>query len=66
VLYTTLGSLIWNVLFVMSGYLLGENWHLVERYADPVQKLVIVAVIAAVAWFVVNRLVRERMARRRG
>src|ERR1041384_4800726 len=25
-LYTTLGSLIWNSIFVMAGYLLGENW----------------------------------------
>jgi membrane protein DedA with SNARE-associated domain len=66
VLYTTLGSLIWNVIFVMAGYLLGENWHRVEGYADPLQKLVIIAVLLAVAWFVVNRLVRERLARRRG
>jgi membrane protein DedA with SNARE-associated domain len=66
VLYTTLGSLIWNVIFVMSGYLLGENWHLVAGYVDPLQKLVIVAVVVAVAWFVVNRVVRERLARRRG
>ncbi len=66
VLYTTLGSLVWNVIFVMSGYVLGENWHVVERYADPLQKLVIVAVLLAVAWFVVNRVVRQRLARRRG
>jgi len=66
VLYTTLGSLIWNVIFVMAGFTLGENWHVVERYADPLQKLVILAVVVAVAWFVVNRLVRQRMSRRRG
>jgi membrane protein DedA with SNARE-associated domain len=66
VLYTTLGSLIWNVIFVMAGYVLGENWHVVEGYVDPLQKLVIVVVLVAVAWFVVNRLVRERLARRRG
>lgn len=65
-LYTTLGSLIWNVIFVMSGYLLGENWHLVEGYADPLQKVVIAAVVVALAWFVVNRVVRERLTRRRG
>ena len=26
-LYTTVGSLIWNSVFVFSGYALGENWH---------------------------------------
>jgi membrane protein DedA with SNARE-associated domain len=66
VLYTTLGSLIWNVIFVMAGFVLGENWHRVEAYADPLQKLVIVVVVLAVSWFVVNRLVRQRLARRQG
>ena len=57
------GSLIWNSIFVLSGYVLGEAWHLVERYADILQYVVIAAVVAGVAWFVVTRvrtLVRER------
>jgi membrane protein DedA with SNARE-associated domain len=65
VLYTTAGSLIWNVIFVMSGFWLGESWHLVEGYADPLQKAVIVAVVLGVAWFVGKRL-RERLVERRG
>ncbi|GGN16076.1 hypothetical protein GCM10011609_65990 [Lentzea pudingi] len=56
---TTLGSLIWNTLFVSAGYLLGENWHRVEAYAGIFQKLVLVAVAAAVVLFVVTRL-RQR------
>ncbi|MEU7997578.1 DedA family protein [Micromonospora sp. NPDC049060] len=57
-LYTTLGSLIWNTLFVMAGYLLGENWHSVEAYAGTFQKVVIVACALAAGYFVVSRLVR--------
>jgi membrane protein DedA with SNARE-associated domain len=44
----------------MVGYLLGENWHSVEAYADVFQKLVIVACAAAVGSFVVFRLARRR------
>ncbi|MFJ5990836.1 DedA family protein [Lentzea sp. NPDC092896] len=56
---TTLGSLIWNTIFVGAGYLLGENWHQVESYAGIFQKLVIAAVAVAVTLFVVTRL-RQR------
>ncbi|OZV81722.1 hypothetical protein CA850_11230 [Micromonospora echinospora] len=59
-LYTTLGSLIWNSAFVLAGYLLGDNWHLVEGYAGVLQKLVIVGCAVAVCWFVGSRLVRAR------
>ncbi|WP_156213025.1 DedA family protein [Lentzea aerocolonigenes] len=56
---TTLGSLIWNTVFVCAGYLLGENWHRVESYAGIFQKLVLLAVAAALTLFVVTRL-RQR------
>jgi membrane protein DedA with SNARE-associated domain len=59
-LYTTLGSAIWNTIFVLAGYFLGENWHVVERYAGVLQWVVIGAVAIAVVWFVVSRL-RKRV-----
>jgi membrane protein DedA with SNARE-associated domain len=61
-LYTASGSLIWNTVFVMAGYTLGENWHSVEGYAGVLQKLVIVACALAVGWFVVSRLARRLRA----
>ncbi|WP_422772414.1 DedA family protein [Plantactinospora sp. WMMC1484] len=64
-LCTALGSLIWNTAFVLAGYLLGENWHRVEEYAGLVQKLVIMAVVIAVGWFVVSRLARRHRPRSR-
>lgn len=60
---TLAGSLIWNSIFVMSGYWLGEQWHLVEPYADTFQKIVIVAVLVLFCWWVVSR-VRDRHASR--
>lgn len=59
---TTIGSLIWNTVFVVAGYQLGESWWRVEAYAGVLQKIVIVVVVAAAAWFVVTRL----RTRRRG
>ena len=61
---TTAGSLIWNSIFIVAGYQLGENWHVVEQYADVLQKIVIVVVVLAVAWFVVSRVrkLRDRAA----
>lgn len=58
ILLTTAGSAIWNTVFVLAGYHLGDNWHLVEQYAGVFQKIVIAAVVAAVAWFVARRLRR--------
>ncbi|MCM0676826.1 DedA family protein [Micromonospora phytophila] len=60
VVYTTLGSLIWNTTFVMAGYLLGDNWHLVEGYVGVLQNVVIVACVAGLGWFVVSRVIRAR------
>lgn len=51
-LYTLAGSLIWNCIWIIAGYHLGENWHSVEKYAGILQKVFIVAVVLALAWFV--------------
>jgi membrane protein DedA with SNARE-associated domain len=53
---TTLGSLIWNSIFVIAGYRLGENWDAVEPYASAFQKLVIGAVLLVIAVFVIVRV----------
>jgi membrane protein DedA with SNARE-associated domain len=56
VLLTTLGSLVWNTAFIVAGYLLGENWHVVGRYAGWLQWVVVAAAVVAVGWFVTARL----------
>jgi membrane protein DedA with SNARE-associated domain len=56
---TAAGSLIWNSIFVVSGYLLGENWHIVESYAGVLSKVVLAAVALAVVVFVILRIRRR-------
>lgn len=55
-LLTTAGSAIWNTVFVLAGYHLGENWHVVETYAGMLQLAVLGAVGAAVVWWLVSRV----------
>lgn len=54
VVLTTLGSLVWNVLLVGAGNLLGANWEqvseLVGRSSDVVLLAVVVAVLGAGLW----------------
>jgi membrane protein DedA with SNARE-associated domain len=56
VVLTTLGSLVWNTVFVTAGYTLGEQWHRVEAYANTFQTVVIGAVLLVFALFVVVRV----------
>lgn len=63
VLLTALGSFLWNFILVMAGYLLGDQWDLVERYVGVLSKAVLVLVVAALAVAVVRR-VRARRADR--
>ncbi|MCK2219427.1 DedA family protein [Actinomadura sp. ATCC 31491] len=60
---TTAGSLIWNTIFVMAGYLLGEQWHLVETYVGVGTNVVIGLVVLAVLVFVGVRLAERRKGR---
>lgn len=61
-LLTTAGSLLWNTAFVVAGYVLGESWSLVDRYASVFQYVVLAAVAIAVGLFVAVRV--RRVSRR--
>jgi membrane protein DedA with SNARE-associated domain len=65
-LYTTLGSLIWNTTFVLAGYVLGENWHLIESSVGLYSKIVLVVVLVAAAAFVGLRIRGSAKQRVRG
>lgn len=54
-LLTAAGSAIWNSIFVCAGYLLGENWDLVDQYAGIFQWIVVAVVAGLILWFVITR-----------
>lgn len=64
-LLTLAGSALWNSVFVVAGYLLGEQWHRIEPVVGAVQLVVVAVVGLAVAWWVLQR-VRSLRGRRAG
>ncbi|MGY5317638.1 DedA family protein [Neomicrococcus lactis] len=60
VLLTTAGSAIWNSIFVLAGFYLGDNWHIVEQYANTFQRIVIVVVILAIVGWVIYKILKRR------
>lgn len=59
-LFTAIGSLIWNTIFIMGGYLLGTNFHLISDYADVFSNVVLAAVVVVLGTWIVLRIVRNR------
>jgi membrane protein DedA with SNARE-associated domain len=57
---TAAGSLIWNTTLVLSGYLLGDRWYLVEAYGSVLSRGVLVAAAVTGVVFLVRRLRRRR------
>ncbi|WP_311590642.1 DedA family protein [Trueperella bernardiae] len=61
-LLTTAGAAIWNTALVGAGYILGENWHLVEQYVGLLSYVVAALVVVLLGWWVVKRLRANRAA----
>lgn len=59
VLYTVVGSGIWNALFIGAGWVLGDNYDRVEGWVQPISYTVVAAIVV---WLVVLTV---RKARRR-
>ncbi|RST06051.1 DedA family protein [Streptomyces sp. WAC05374] len=62
---TTLGSAIWNTVFVLAGYALGDNWEQVSHYVSLYSKVVLVVAVGAVVAFVGVRVFKPGTGARR-
>nr|WP_206303132.1 DedA family protein [Streptomyces sp. S10(2018)] len=62
---TTLGSAIWNTVFVLAGYALGDNWSEVSGIASTYSKVILAAAVLALVVFVGLRLLRPGVGHRR-
>lgn len=60
VVFTLIGSLVWNAVLVTAGYLLGEQWDRILEVTEPFQNLVLVALALLVVAWAVRALVRRR------
>lgn len=59
-LYTAIGSAVWNSGLVVAGYVLGSQWEDVGHYSDYINYAVYVVVVVLVVRFVWTRLRRRR------
>ena len=66
VLLSTIGSLIWNVVLIGAGWVLGTQWHVVEAHIDFFNNLIYLSIGAAIAVFVMRRLASRHRARASG
>ncbi len=59
IVFTTLGTLIWNILLVSIGAALGENWkeliQYVKLYSNIIYIALAVAVILFIIWYILHR-----------
>lgn len=65
-LLTTLGSAIWNTIFVTFGYTLGNNWTVIEPYTDVISKIVYVIIAIVIVWTLVKLIRREKRRKEQG
>lgn len=54
-LYTALGSAIWNSVLIGLGWMLGERWNQVSHYSRYLEYGVLVTLLTAVVWVVWRR-----------
>lgn len=56
VIFTAIGSAIWNAALIGAGWALGDNWEKVGEYVGYVQYVVIAVVVIGLAWFFWRRV----------
>ena len=66
-LFTTIGTLIWNTVLVILGSKMGENWtkivDFISEYASITLVVLVIGFIAFVAWFYFGRLHKKKKRR---
>ncbi len=56
VVFTAIGSAVWNAALIGAGWALGDNWEAVGEYVGYFQYVVIAVVVLGVAWFFWRRV----------
>ena len=57
-IWTTLGSLIWVALLTYGGYLLGENYKIIETYLDQIKYIIKPILILIFTYFLIKYFIR--------
>jgi membrane protein DedA with SNARE-associated domain len=60
ILFTALGSGIWNSIWITAGFMLGENWSAAEEFSNVID-IVAYSAIAVFVMFLVGRAIFEKV-----
>ncbi|MBT1162647.1 MULTISPECIES: DedA family protein [Bifidobacterium] len=64
-LLTAFGSLVWNTILVMAGYLLGSSWCNILGFLDRFQVAVAAIIVVLAVWYVIVKIRSRAAASRR-
>jgi membrane protein DedA with SNARE-associated domain len=62
-LYSTLGSAVWNFALIYAGFLLGENYEEIEAALKPYEYVIYAIVLVVVGFFVIRWIIGKRRGR---
>ena len=54
IFYTSLGALIWSIILVALGYLIGENQELIKEYLSQIVTITLISVAVITAMYIYN------------
>lgn len=57
---TLVGSGIWNTVFILAGYLLGDHWDTVLVWVDAAKYVIFAVIAVLLVWFLVAKVRRRR------
>ncbi|MEZ7898631.1 MAG: DedA family protein [Flaviflexus sp.] len=63
---TLTGSLIWNTVLIYAGYILGENWSRVEGWVGIFSRIVLIAIVVFLVWWIARRTLRNIKLKKEG
>jgi membrane protein DedA with SNARE-associated domain len=59
-IYSTIGTILWVSFLTLAGYLLGNNYELVDKYLAPVSKIVLLILLVAFGLWVWRKKQKEK------
>lgn len=61
IIYTTIGSIPWTLLFVSAGYYLGDNFTVVSRYVDKLKIPIIIIIAILILKYLYSKLLKNKI-----
>jgi membrane protein DedA with SNARE-associated domain len=54
-LYSVIGTVCWNILLTYAGYVLGQNYQVIEKFLGPISGIVLAGLVLFFGIWIVKR-----------